>query len=134
MAWTRTEQNNSYNLSITSAAVAMASAAVNSDVIDQDLSGTGCILGIQVTIAGSDVASNLILQCSPDGTNWITAATLSSDVDPHLTGYKLFLVDLTAISAPWFRLSFNNNALPAGTTGRIKFIVCASQRFEGHII
>jgi hypothetical protein len=50
-------------------------------------------------------------------------ATLSADTNPHLTGDKLFFVDLTSFRAPYMRFVFNDGSLAAGTTGRFTFIV-----------
>lgn len=79
-------------------------------------------VGLDVTVAFADVAATLIVEGSPDGTNWATVATASSDVDPHLTGVKIYLADLTGIFVPFYRLILNKGGLIVGTSGKAKFI------------
>tara|TARA_Y100001973_G_C5133572_1_gene299092 strand:+ start:346 stop:759 length:414 start_codon:yes stop_codon:yes gene_type:complete len=78
------------------------------------------IMGIDVKVAFSDVAATLTLQVSHNGTDWADAATLSSDTTPNVTGVKTFLVDLTNIYAPYFRLHFNPTGLSVGTSGTLQ--------------
>jgi hypothetical protein len=81
------------------------------------------MMGIDVLTAGSDVDAILLLQASIDGTNFITAATVIADTNPHQTGVKQAMVDLTAISSPYLRLVFNSSGLATGALGRFKFLV-----------
>lgn len=124
MAWTHTTISPRKYLKSASPLTNMASAAVYSEAFDLDLSNNGYVwMGINVSVAGADVAATLKLQVSYDGTNYTNAITLSSDIDPHLTGDKMFYVDLTQYRTPWMRFVFNDGALAAGTTGRLTFLV-----------
>lgn len=135
MAWTRVQKNHSYDLDVTTTAKAYAdTASVASDNFTQDVSGKGIIVGILKTVAGADVAADLKLQCSHDDTTWITTTTLSTDTNPQTTETLTYVVDLTSISAPFWRLLMNSNSTDLDTTGRVKFIVCGSQNFGAHII
>lgn len=84
--------------------------------------GRKVLLGINITVAFSVVASTLVLQISLDGTNYYDLATLDADVTPAVTGVQIYLADFTNTYAPYARLKFNANGLNIGTTGRVKFL------------
>ena len=79
------------------------------------------VAGIDIKVAFSDVAATLVLQVSHNGTDWADAVTISSDTTPNVTGVKTFLVDLTNIYAPYFRIHFNPTGLSVGTSGTAQF-------------
>ena len=86
------------------------------------ISGSRVMVFINITGAGSDVAADMFMEMSPDGTNWTTHEgvgtdyiTLSSDIKPNETGYKVFLVDLTSFRSPFYRIGFNSGGLSVGT-------------------
>lgn len=91
--------------------------ASNTDTIENKK----IIMGMDVKVAFSDVAATLKLQVSHNGTDWADASTISTDVTPNVTGVKTFLVDLTNIFAPYFRLHFNDPGLSVGTSGTAQF-------------
>jgi hypothetical protein len=93
-----------------------------SPTITEDLGGKKILVGIHVTVAFANVNSNLIVEGSTDGVNWVQLATASSNTNPHLIGVKLYLVDLTNIRAPYYRLYHNQNGMSLGTSGKLKFI------------
>ena len=79
------------------------------------------VMGIDIKVAFSNVAALLKLQVSHNGTDWADAVTISSDTTPDVTGVKTFLVDLTNIYSPYFRLIFNDTGLSVGTSGTAQF-------------
>lgn len=90
----------------------------------KNLNGNKVMMGIQVTTAFSDVAGEVILEGSMDGTNWLTIATLIADSTPNVTGVKLALADLTSVKVPMYRLNFNSAGNSVGTSGKLKFLFC----------
>jgi len=124
MAWTNATLSPRKYLQATSSEITMTSgAAINSDPFDFDLSGNGYLwLGVKITTLGSDVATTLKLQTSYDGVTYTNALTLSSDLDPHLVGFKMFYVDLTSYTAPYMRMVFNDAGVTnPGATGKFIF-------------
>jgi len=79
------------------------------------------VMGMETSIAFSNVAADLKLQLSHNGTDWADVATLSSDITPDVVEAKPFLVDLTNVYAPYFRFVFNSGSLSVGTSGTAKF-------------
>jgi len=79
------------------------------------------IMGMDVKVAFSDVNAVLKLQASHNGTDWADVSTLSSDTTPNVTGVKTFVVDLTNVFAPYFRIIFNDTGLAVGTSGTAEF-------------
>ena len=79
-------------------------------------------MGMDVTVAYANVAATLKLQVSHNGTDFANYATLSSDTTPDVTGIKIFVVDLTDLYVPYYRLVFNDaGAVNVGTSGKSKF-------------
>tara|TARA_R100000742_G_C4278310_1_gene100969 strand:+ start:1764 stop:2174 length:411 start_codon:yes stop_codon:yes gene_type:complete len=93
------------------------SIASNTDTIENKK----IVAGMDVKVAFSDVAATLVLQVSHNGTDWADAVTITSDTTPNVTGVKTFLVDLTNIYAPYFRIHFNPTGLSVGTSGTAQF-------------
>lgn len=127
MAWTITTEQNFFANFTTTAVLAYAdTAAINSDVItakDWLLGDQYIVAGINVTVGGTDVVADLLIQYSTDNTNWFTHSTVIADTTPNVTGLKLASVNLTGYSFPYWRLRFNNAAADVDTTGRFKFVV-----------
>lgn len=90
-------------------------------------SGTKFLVGVNVTTAYTDVAATLIVEGSGDGVTWATVATASSDATPNVTGVKWYLVDLTSVYLPYYRLIFNKGALQVNTLGKLKFLYALPQ-------
>lgn len=127
MAWTKTSTEEYFANFTTTTALAYAdTAAVNSDVVsakDWLLGDQYIVAGINVTVGGTDVVADLIIQYSPDNTNWFTHSTVIADTTPNVTGLKLASVNLTGYNFPYWRLRFNNAGVDVDTTGRFKFIL-----------
>jgi hypothetical protein len=86
--------------------------------------GKKILVGINVTVAFSNVNATLVSQISYDGTNWYDLATLSSDTNPQITGVTMYLADFTTVYAPYARMKFNASGLTVNKTGRIIFFYC----------
>lgn len=86
------------------------------------LNGNKVMMGVQVTTAFSDVAGEVILQGSMDGSNWVNISTIIADSTPNVTGVKLALADLTSVKVPMYRLNFNSAGNSVGTSGKLKFL------------
>lgn len=84
--------------------------------------GSKIMVGINVTVAFSDVAATLIAQGSIDGTNWGLIDTLDTDTTPNVTGVQLYELDLTDWQVPYVRLIFNVGGLNVGTSGKLRFL------------
>jgi hypothetical protein len=88
-------------------------------IASDNVSNKKLIMGMNISVAFSDVVASLILQGSHDEDGpWITLATISSDTTPNVTGVKGTLVDLTNIYVPFFRFSFNSELQRIATSGR----------------
>ena len=86
------------------------------------LSGSKVLVFINITTGGSDVACDMFMELSPDGTNFSDHGvagqdyiTLSSDIDPTTTGYKVFIADLRTFRSPYYRIGINSAGLSIGT-------------------
>jgi hypothetical protein len=79
------------------------------------------IMGIDIDVAYADVVATLILQGSYNGVDWEDVSAIAADTTPNVTGAQSYLVDLTDIYAPYFRLHFNPTGLAVGTSGTLKF-------------
>ena len=90
-----------------------------SDEITENLHNTKFVGQVEVTLACANVASNFVLQASHDGTTWVDAITVSSDITPDVTGSTSYVVDTTDYYAPKWRLVANNNELDLGTGGAV---------------
>lgn len=123
---------NGYKVGTSATTAVQASTGDNSvsPVISNDLGDKKVLVGINVIVAYLDVAATLIVEGSTDASNWVTLATASSDVAPNVTGVKLYLVDLSSIRAPYYRLKFNGGGLNVGTSGTLKFIYAAEVEYK----
>ena len=59
-----------------------------------------CDMFIEVSADGSNFSAH-----EGSGTNYIT---VSSDIDPELDTYKVYMVDLTSYNVPYFRIGINS--------------------------
>jgi len=137
MAWNLSTEARYFGKFLSDEITMTDTTAINSDTIPAGAAqgtttGAGMIiggqhlyLGMQVTTGGSNVVADLLLQHSPDGTNWTTDGTVIADTTPDVTGWKLAYYDLSTKHAPYWRLRFNDAAAAVGTTGKFKFMVCA---------
>ena len=92
------------------------------------LGGGKRLIGVNITTAYADVASDFGLYGSHDGKNWFLVTEMSTDITPDVAGTQMFSVDLSnypAGSVAWWRLSLNDEAatLEAGSTGDCNFLV-----------
>jgi len=108
--------------SATSAVVAGATDNIVSQVIKDDLGDKKILVGVNVIVAFDNVGAELDVEGSTDGTNWVALAEATSDILEDATGVKLYLVDLSSIRAPYYRLKVNNDGAAINTTGTLKFI------------
>lgn len=108
--------------SATSAVVAGATDNIVSPVILDDLGDKKILVGVNVIVAFDNVGAELDVEGSTDGTNWVALAEATSDILEDATGVKLYLVDLSSIRAPYYRLKVNNDGAAINTTGTLKFI------------
>ena len=127
MAWTKTTVEGYFSNFTTTDVVAMDdTTAISSDVVsakDWLLGNQHIVVGIDVTVGGTDVAANLVIQYSADNTTWFTHSTPIADTTPNVTGKKLAACDLTGYNFPYWKLVFNANGVDVDTTGRFKFVI-----------
>ena len=92
-------------------------------------SNTKFMVGINVNIAFTGGAATLVVQGSGDGTNWVTVATASSNLSSVITGpgTTWYLVDLTSIFLPYYRLVFNAGGATVNRVGRLQMMYCLPQ-------
>ena len=103
---------------LTTGTDSIASRVIANTVIN----GKKIMVGIDVTAGFNDVAGELTVELSADGTNWSpTFATAIADSTPNVTGVKLGLVDFTNTQIPFMRLRFNSAGNNLGTSGQLKF-------------
>ena len=87
------------------------------------LSGSKALVFINVSEAGADVVSDMFMEISPDGTNWSTHEntgqdyiSITTDIAPDDTGYKVYLVDLSGFRSPYYRIGINSAGNALGTS------------------
>lgn len=103
-------------------------SAVSNSLVSENISAATdtienkkIIMGIDVKVAFSNVNATFVIEVSHNGTDWVTAVTIDSDTEPDSTGVKTYLVDLTDIYSPYFRLHYNKGALSVGSSGTLQF-------------
>jgi len=90
-------------------------SAVVSDDINETIGEQIVFVGVQIVTAGEDVNADLDVEMSHDGTTWFAAVNnASADLAPNVTGDKMATADLSTISAPFYRLAFNNAGVDVG--------------------
>lgn len=89
-------------------------------------SNTKFMVGINVTTAFTGGAATLVVQGSGDGINWTTAYTASASLAGVIgsTGVTWYLVDLTSIYLPYYRIIFNGNNATVNRAGKLQFLYC----------
>ena len=92
------------------------------------LCGSKRLIGINISTAYADVASDFGLYGSHDGSNWFLVSEMSTDITPDVPGTQMFSVDLSGYpegSVAWWRLSLNDEeaTIEAGSTGKCNFLV-----------
>ena len=92
------------------------------------LGGGKRLIGVNISTAYADVASDFGLYGSHDGKNWFLVTEMSTDITPDVAGTQMFSVDLSNYpegSVAWWRLSLNDEAatIEAGSTGKCNFLV-----------
>ena len=95
--------------------------AVPGPVIDAALGGRKVAVGVNVSVAGGASAAKLNIEYSFDGVNFSAPTEVSDDISADQTGVKTYLVDLTGIQVPYYRLSLGGVA-SLGTAGRFQLI------------
>lgn len=92
-----------------------------SPVIRGDMGGRVRPVGINITVAGTNVACPLQFEYSLDGENWTGLTEIEANVDLAATGVFLASADFTLVSAPYWRLRLTPGA-DAGDVGRVIFM------------
>ena len=92
------------------------------------LGGGKRLIGVNISTAYANVASDFGLYGSHDGKNWFLVTEMSTDITPDVAGTQMFSVDLSNYpqgSVAWWRLSLNDEAatIEAGSTGKCNFLV-----------
>ena len=92
------------------------------------LGGGKRLIGVNISTAYANVASDFGLYGSHDGKNWFLVTEMSTDITPDVPGTQMFSVDLSNYpqgSVAWWRLSLNDEAatIEAGSTGKCNFLV-----------
>ena len=128
MAWNKSSENG-YVVGKTADVIATTNTSmVSSDTITEDLSDKKIMVGIENVVAGSDVGTDLEVWASPDGTNWaVVAANVIADTTPNVVGTLVAQADLSSITAPYYKLTFNAAGASVGTSGRFKFIYAVKE-------
>jgi hypothetical protein len=75
--------------------------------------------------AGSGVTCDMFMEMSPDGTNWSDHVVTDyieviDDIDIYTSGYKVYMVDLTEFSVPYYRIGINSDGANIGTLLKFK--------------
>jgi len=123
MAYTEKTVNN-YLVGESEVLAMNGTTDVPGPVITTDLSGKKIVMGVNVSVAGGASAATFEIQYSHDGTNWTAVTEISSDIDADVIGVKSFLVDLTTVAAPYYRLVLGG-VTSLGTTGRFTLFYAA---------
>lgn len=116
MAWTEVSKNRNYLLATTTTALEMAgTAVVVSDTLEHDIGNQNAFLGVNIITVGLDVVADLELEVSHDDTTWFVATpNVIADTTPNVLGEKMAFADLSAIAAPYYRLTFNRAGVDVG--------------------
>lgn len=87
------------------------------------INGKKIVVGMNITTAGANVASDFHIEGSADGKNWvIIGSSLDDDIEPDATGVEFYTVDLSDYTLPWYRL-VNNDGLDDQTTIKFNFLL-----------
>lgn len=92
------------------------------------LSGNKVLVFINVTAASTGTpTTTLFMEVSADGTNFsdhsVTATQyipISTDFTPEATGYKVYMVDLTSFTVPYFRIGINSSGASLSSAFKCK--------------
>jgi hypothetical protein len=84
-----------------------------------NIGGRKILVGFDIKVAYADVVAILDVQGSVDGTNWTKLVEVTSDMTPNVTGATSFLVDLTNIFCPYYRIIANRSGLNLATSGQM---------------
>jgi len=124
---TRTENIYTVNRTNISESLLSSGNSLRSATIKDNLNGGKVYVSIDVTTAFSSVASTQVtIEASIDGSNWVVVDTLSADIGPGSTGPRFYTSDFTDSSSwPYFSIHFNGGAGVAsksvGTSGKLTF-------------
>jgi len=119
-----------FTSAVTSLAACIAATAGHNGAITTQNDGAGQLTVTQL-VAG-DVGNTTITDALTNATvvsftggsgSAISGVRIANDIQPNVTGDKLYLVDATDIVAPWFRLVVNNTNLNLGSSFTAKFKV-----------
>ena len=127
MAFNKSSKNG-YVVGKTADVVATTNTSmVSRDTSTEDLSNKKIMIGIDMVVAMSDAAADLEIWASPDGTNWaVVAANVIADI-VHTAGVQVAQADLSSVTAPYYKITFNAAGAAVGTSGRIKFIYAVKE-------
>lgn len=117
---------NGYSVQTTPTSTALVGAndellSLNINADTELIENKKVIMGIEIMATFADVGADLLLEGSHNGTDWVTLVTIDSDVQENISGVKTYLVDLTNIFSPYFRLHFNSVKAAVGTSGTAQF-------------
>jgi hypothetical protein len=92
-------------------------------------SNTKFMVGINVNVAYTGGAATLVVQGSGDGINWTTVATASANLSSIITstGTTWYVVDLTNIFLPYYRIAFNAGGATVNRVGRMQMLYILPQ-------
>jgi hypothetical protein len=99
-------------------------ATVYTPTLPCDLSGQKIVAGVNNTVGGTNVVTDLSVQGSHNNSDWVQiGADVIADTTPDVTGVVLGTLDLSDYRMPYWRLAWNSVGNDADTTGRFKFIL-----------
>ena len=112
-----------YSSSAGTSALSSADDNIATSAISHTLANKKLVVAIEI-VTRFNADSDLKLQVSPDGTNWINAQTITAGIGLTGGATKVFVADSSDIYAPYWRLIINESAasISAGsyTGGSIK--------------
>ena len=111
-----------YNVSDISTVLSSTANTLASSAISHELGQKKVLVAFEVTTAFAGVTPNFIMQGSFDGTTWVALATVATLSSVGSTGIQAYLVDLSSIYAPYYRLAINTaGGVNLGTSGKGRF-------------
>jgi hypothetical protein len=93
-----------------------------------NIGGRKILVGYDIKVAYADVVAIMDVQGSVDGTNWTKLVEVDDDITPDVTGATSFLVDLSDIYCPYYRIIANRSGLNMGTSG--KMVIYFSAKYD----
>jgi hypothetical protein len=91
-------------------------------IVGDWVNGQKIVVGMEVVLAGADLAGGFQIEGSMDGKNWVRIGSELEADQVHTAGVYLYTADLSDYVLPWYRLSFNDDTHNL-TTIKYKFLV-----------